>query len=233
MNPCIFSIWCAEKYMSRRFDKERCSDMTDRTSSGNRNTDPLPEGIHEHIIFATPCFGKKDALPGASYGMMLITPDRFIITPLPSGLIHPDMTETEEDTSPEKQVTPPGSARTRNSSRLESLKTLASGYLNRSADQILREEKDAWILRFKDIEEVVITRVRTDSCSSRWLSILFALYPLEPAAARYRVDYQLTISTIGQEYTLITPFSLPLKQVLVDHLGKRVSERIDDYAPLL
>ncbi len=105
--------------------------------------------------------------------------------------------------------------------------------MDRSADKILREEKDAWVLRFKDIEEIVITRVRTDSRSSRWLSILFALYPLEPAAARYRVDYQLTISTTGQEYTLITPFSLPLKQVLVDHLGNRVSEHIDDYAPLL
>ena len=113
------------------------------------------------------------------------------------------------------------------------MESRARGYLDRKADQILREEKDAWVLRFKDIEEIVITRVRTDSRSSRWLSILFALYPLEPAAARYRVDYQLTISTMGQEYTLITPFSLPLKQVLVDHLGDRVSERIDDYAPLL
>ena len=143
------------------------------------------------------------------------------------------MTDTEGDTFSVKQMTPPGSVRTRNSSRLESLETRASGYMDRSADKILREEKDAWVLRFKDIEEIVITRVRTDSRSSRWLSILFALYPLEPAAARYRVDYQLTISTTGQEYTLITPFSLPLKQVLVDHLGNRVSERIDDYAPLL
>ena len=108
MNPCIFSIWCAEKYVSQRFDKGRHRDMTDRTSSGNRNTDPMPEGIHEHIIFAAPCFGKKDTLRGASYGMMLITPDRLIITPLPSGHIHPDMTGTEGDAYSEKQVTPPG-----------------------------------------------------------------------------------------------------------------------------
>ncbi|HET6581702.1 MAG TPA: hypothetical protein VFG36_07465, partial [Methanoregula sp.] len=106
-------------------------------------------------------------------------------------------------------------------------------YMDRSVDEILNEEKETRVLRFKDIEEVVITRVRTDSRSSRWLSILFALYPLEPAAARYRVDYQLTISSTGQEFTLITPFSLLLKQVLVDHLGNRVSEHIDDYAPLL
>jgi hypothetical protein len=59
------------------------------------------------------------------------------------------------------------------------------------------------------------------------------LYTLEPAAARYSADYQLTISTGGQEYSLITPFSLSLKQVLVDCLGNRVNERIDDFAPLL
>ena len=78
------------------------------------------------------------------------------------------------------------------------MESRARGYLDRGADRILREEKDAWILRFKDLEEIVIIRVRTDSRSSRWLSILFAFYPLEPAAARYRVDYQLTISTIGR-----------------------------------
>jgi hypothetical protein len=113
--------------MSRGFDKEWRRDMTDRTFSGNRNTDPLQEGIHVHIIFAAPCFGKKDTLRGASCGMMLITPNRLIIIPLPSGRIHPDMTETEGDTFPEKQVTPPGSARTRNSSRLESLESRARG----------------------------------------------------------------------------------------------------------
>jgi len=69
--------------------------------------------------------------------------------------------------------------------------------------------------------------------SATLAGLALALYALEPAAARYRIDYQLTISTTGQECTLITPFSLPLKQVLVDHLGNRVSERIDDYAPLL
>ena len=207
--------------------------MTDRTPLGNRNTDLLQEGIHEHVIFALPCYGKKDTLHGVSFGMILITPERMIIIPLPSGHIHSDVIDIEGDIFPEKQVIPPGFTRTRSSSRLESLESRASGYMDRSADKILREEKDAWALRFNDIEEIVITRIRTDSCSSRWLSILFALYPLEPAAARYRVDYQLTISTPAQEYTLITPFSLPLKQVLVDHLGNRVSEHIDEYAPLL
>ncbi len=57
------------------------SDMTDRTLSGNGKTDLLQEGIHEHVIFAAPCYGKKDTLRGASYGMMLITPERMIIIP--------------------------------------------------------------------------------------------------------------------------------------------------------
>jgi len=207
--------------------------MTDRTLSGNGKTDLLHDGIHDHVIFAAPCCGNKEALRGSSYGMMLITPERMIIILYSSGHVPSDMTDAEGDTFPMKEARTPGFARTRNSSWLESLESRARGYTDRSADKILREEKDAWVLRFNDIEEIVITRVRTDSRSSRLLSILFALYPLEPAAARYRVDYRLTISTTGREYTLITPFSLPLKQVLVDHLGNRVSEHIDDYAPLL
>ena len=123
--------------------------------------------------------------------MMLITQERMIITPLPPGNNPSVMTDSERDTFSVKQMIPPGSVSTRNSSRLESLETLASGYMDRRADKIIREEKDAWVLRFEDIEEVGITRVRTDSRSSRWLSILFALYPLEPAAARYRVDYRV------------------------------------------
>ncbi len=207
--------------------------MTDRAPSVNRNIDQLQEGIHEHVIFAAPCYNNKGIFRDALLGVMLVTMERMIIIPVPHGLIPSVMTDTKGNTFSVKQVTLPESVRTRNSSRLESLETLARGYKDRSADKILREEKNAWVLRFEDIEEVVITRVRTDSRSSRWLSILFALYPLEPAAARYRVDYQLTISSTGQEFTLITPFSLPLKQILVDHLGNRVSERIDDYAPLL
>jgi hypothetical protein len=207
--------------------------MTDRTPSGKGRTDLPQESRHESVIFAAPCYRKTDTLDGASYGMMLLTLKRMIITPLPSGQSYPDTTDSEGDTIPVKQVTPPESARTRNSSRLESLESRSRGYLDRNADKILREEKDAWILHFRDIEEIVITRVRTDSRSSRWLSILFAFFPLEPAAARYRVDYQLLISTTEQEYVLFTPFSIPLKQTLVDHLGNRVSERIDDYAPLL
>jgi len=189
--------------------------------------------LHDRVIFAAPIYEKRVTSHTIVYCTILITPERMIITLFPSGHIHPDMTDTEEDTFPVKEARPPGSARTRNSSRLESLESRARECMDRSADKILREENDAMVLRFNDIEEIVIIRVRTDSRSSRWLSILLAFYPLEPAAARYRVDYRLTISTPGEKYTLITPFSLPLKQVLVECLGNRVREIIDDYAPLL
>jgi hypothetical protein len=207
--------------------------MTERTPPINEKTDLLKEGIHEPVIFAAPCYERKDTLRGASFGMMLITPERLIITPLPPAHLSPDMTDPGGDMPAVKQAKPLGPARTRDSSRLESLESFASAYLNRSADEILHDEKNVHIMHFKDIEGIVITRVQTDSRSSRWLSILFALYPLEPAGARYSVDYQLTIMTEGHQYTLTTPFSLPLKQVLVDRLGKRIFEHIDDYAPLL
>jgi len=193
----------------------------------------LQTGIHERIIFAAPCYEKKDAFRAASYGMMLITPERMIIIPVPSSRVHSGMTDTDKDMLPIKPVILPGPARTRDSSLLESLRSHVEDYLDREADEILPGEKDARVIRFEDIEGIVIIRVRTDSRSSRWLSILFALYPLEPAGARYSVDYQLTITTPRPEYILITPFSLPLKQALVNYLGNRVHEIIDDYAPLL
>jgi hypothetical protein len=157
----------------------------------------------------------------------------MIITPVPLSRVHLGMTDTDREMLPAKPVIPHKPARSRDSSLLESIGSHIGDYLDRDADEILLEEKDARVVRFKDMKEIVITRVRTDSRSSRWLSILFALYPLEPAGARYNVDYQLTIATSGREYILITPFSLPLKQVLVEFLGNRINELIDDYAPLL
>jgi hypothetical protein len=207
--------------------------MTDRTPVGNEKTTMLQTGIHERVIFAAPCYEKKEAFRSISYGMILFTPERMIITPVPSSRVRPRMRNTDGEILPAEQVTPHRPARNRDSSLLESLGSRIGDYLGREADEILLEEKDARVIRFEDIGEIVIKRVRTDSRSSRWLSILYALYPLEPAGARYRVDYQLTITTPGCEYICVTPFSLPLKQALVDSLGSRVHEIIDEFAPLL
>ncbi len=188
---------------------------------------------HERIIFAAPCYEKKGAFRAVSYGMILFTPERMIITPVPASCVRQGTTDHDGEMLPKKPVIPPGTARSGDSSPLESLGSRTVDYLDRDADAILLEKQDARVIHFEDIGRIVITRVRTDSRSSRWLSILFALYPLEPAGARYSVDYQITATTPGREYTFTTPFSLPLKQFLVDHLGDRVHEIIDEYAPLL
>jgi hypothetical protein len=207
--------------------------MTDHTPACNGKTTLLQTGIYERIIFAAPCFEKKETFRGISYRMILFTAERMIVTPVPSTRVQQDLTDKDVDISAVKPVTSPRPARSRDSTPLESLGSRSDHYLNREADEILLKEKDVWVIRFEDIEGIVIRRARTDSPSSRWFSILFALYSLEPAGARYSADYQLTITTPGREYILITPFSIPLKQVLVNYLGNRVHEIIDDYAPLL
>jgi len=203
----------------------------------NRKNTMQRTGNHERIIFAAPCYEKKGSFGTGTYGIILITQDRIIVTPISAAHGDPDRLQKNEGEVP-AEVNPvrhqwPGSSRTRALSRLESLGSRAEDFLDRDPDTILSEEKDARALLLGEITEMIIRRVCSDSHSSRWLSILFAFYPLEPAGARYKVDYQLTITTPEREYTLITPFSLALKQVLVNHLGDRVHEIVDEYAPLL
>jgi hypothetical protein len=215
------------------FEQDSNGEMTDRTSDADGTTDIRPVGVHESILFAAPIYEKKKTSRAVSYGMVLVTPERLIIIPFLSSHGHQGATNPEGD----KPVTGTGDrcgpARNRDSSLPESFGSRVGDFLHRDAGEILNEENDARVLCFKEIREIIMSRVRTDSRSSRWLSILFALFPLEPAAARYRVDYQLIIVTPEHEYALVTPFSLNLKQILVDFLGNRVHEIIDDYAPLL
>jgi hypothetical protein len=202
----------------------------------NGKTAMLQTGNHEGIIFAAPCYEKKEAFPTTMYGIMLITRDRMLITTISAERVDPDVPQPKKGILPEVKPAvqrPFGLSRIRESCRLESLGLRTSEYLNRDPGEILSEEKGTRIILFGEIMEIIIRRVRTDSRSSRWLSILFMLYPIEPAEARYRVDYQLTVTMSDREYTIITPFSLLLKQVLVDHLGNRVREIVDEYAPLL
>jgi hypothetical protein len=192
---------------------------------------------HKRIIFAAPCYEKKESFRTGMYGIMLITQDRMIIAPISGARGDPKRPQKTEREIP-AEVKPvreqaQGHSRTRESSRLESLGSHIGNYLEKDPNTILSEEKDARAILREAMTGIIIRRVRTDSRSSRWLSILFALYPFEPAGARYSVDYQLTITTPDREYILITPFSIPLKQVLVDLLGDRVHEIVDEYAPLL
>ena len=194
-------------------------------------------GNHERIIFAAACYEKGASSTTETYGIILITRVRMILNPISLTRVDQDGPQkTEEDmppgVKPVRQQTP-GLSRTRESLRLEFLGSSTGEYLNRDPVEILSEEKNTRAIPLEAIKEISIRRVRTDSRSSRWLSILFALYPLEPAGSRYSVDYELTIVTTGDTYVLVTPFSIPLKQVLVDLLGDRVHEIVDEYAPLL
>lgn len=178
-------------------------------------------GELDRVIFAAP-FRERKGTGHIAYSIMLFTPDQIILIPVekdPGTGKPPAQPTTQDNASRHSDVSRPASDST--------------SYLNREAGEILRERPDARAIPLIEIAEIEIRRVRSDSHSSRWLSILFAFYSLEPAGARYRVDYQLKIMTPDREYTLITPFSLLLKQVLVNNLGDRVHEIVDEYAPLL
>ncbi len=213
---------------------QRICDMINRPNAGTEDTGICQPRIQDCIIFSAPFYEKNDIVRGNSYGFVLVAMDRIILLPVP--LTHvsgPDVRDTSHDRNLGKTEPYRIPARTRDSSRLESLGSRAGDYLNRDAGEIVRKEKNTRVLPFENIREIIIIRVHTNSRSSRWLSILFALYSLEPAGAHYSVDYQLTIVTPGDTYLLVTPFSLPLKKVLVDRLGDRVREIVDEYAPLL
>ena len=208
--------------------------MTDRPNAGTEDTGIYPPGLQDRVIFSAPFYEKNDTVRGTSYGLVLIAKERIILVPVtPSHVSGPDVKDSSHDRNLRKTEPSRIPSRTQDSCRLESLGSRADDYLDRDAGEIVRKEKNSQVLPFENIGEIIIIRVRTNSRSSRLLSILFGLYPLEPAGARYSVDYQLTIVTPGDTYVLVTPFSLPLKQILVNSLGDRVREIVDEYAPLL
>jgi hypothetical protein len=115
----------------------------------------------------------------------------------------------------------------------ESFGALLEEYRARGPEEILLAEKDAREIPFEGIADVTIRRVPNTLNHPRWISILLSPYDLGPASARYSVDYQIVITSSSGTHTLLTPFLLELKQVLVDQLGDRVHEIIDSNAPLL
>ena len=100
-------------------------------------------------------------------------------------------------------------------------------------EDILRKEKDGKEILYADIQDITIRREANVLKNSRWLSFFFSPYTFEPASARYMVDYRLVKTTSECTHTLLSPFSIELKQVLVDNLGNRVHEIVDPHAPLL
>jgi hypothetical protein len=110
-----------------------------------------------------------------------------------------------------------------------SWQALSDQYLMNDPAAILADLKDAREILHSNIQSVTLTRVRI------YLHHLL-LFPLTvgiPENARYHVDYQLSVKSRGTVDTVLTPFSLEIKQVLTDVLGSRVREEVDDHAPLL
>jgi len=209
------------------------SDMTDQQPAEREKSGRLRMNLHDRVIFAAPIYEKRVTSHTIVYCTILITPERMIMIPFSSDRVQSGIPDAGHDTPSAKPVRPHGISPADKSSRLESPESCAGEYLDRDADEIIREEKEARVIWFEDVREIVITRVHSDSGLSRRLMILLALYPLKPSGAGYRVDYQLAITTTEGQYTFTTSFSIPLKQVLVDHLGEKVHEIVDEYAPLL
>ena len=95
--------------------------------------------------------------------------------------------------------------------------------------EILADVKAAREILYENIMSITLTRIRR---SSHHL-LLFPFTVGIPENASYHVDYQLAVKSGETVDTVLTPFSLEIKQVLTDVLGSRVHEEVDDHAPLL
>jgi hypothetical protein len=100
---------------------------------------------------------------------------------------------------------------------------LVCQYRDADPGTVFFAEQDAQVISVDTIKDLAITRVRSSGKYSHLLS-LFSLYPVEPANARYHVNFQLDITTGKTRFIVITPFSFELKQTLRGLLGTCVHE---------
>jgi hypothetical protein len=118
------------------------------------------------------------------------------------------------------------------SKMFERLDNLVCQYRDADPGKVFVADYDAEAIPLDTIKEIAITRVRSSGQYLHLLS-LFSLYPVEPANARYHVNFQLAVTTEKSRFIFITPFSFELKQTLRGLLSERVHEIPDEYAPLL
>jgi hypothetical protein len=186
------------------------------------------------FLFVTACIEKSSSDQKNPWCLMFITGISMIITP-----VHPEKLQAvpKGDRPAGEQKSSPPSTHTwfhgdRDSGMFEQLETLVCQYRDADPGTVFVAEQDAQALPLDTIKEIAITRVRSTGGFSHLLS-LFSLYPVEPANARYHVNFQLEITTGTTSFTFITPFSFELKQILRGLLGEKVHEICDEYAPLL
>ncbi len=165
---------------------------------------------------------------------MFITGDSMIITPVSLELqqTDPKGERPAGEQKPAQPATHNWFHRDSDSEMFERLDNLVCQYQDADPGKEFVADKDAEMIPLDTIKEIAITRVRSSGSYTHLLS-LFSLYPVEPANARYHVNFQLEIITGKKSFTVITPFSFELKQTLRGLLGERAHEIPDEYAPLL
>ena len=152
--------------------------------------------------------------------MLILTNVRLIISPLPESTMQDRPKQKHNNWWP---------FRISGSGEVGSSWTLADQKRMSNPAEILAEVKDAREILHNDIQSATLTRVRI----YRHHLLLFPFTVGIPENARYHVDYQLSVKSGGTVDTVLTLFSLEIKQVLTDVLGSRVHEEVDDHAPLL
>ena len=184
--------------------------------------------------FVTACLEKTGSDRKNPWCLMFITGISMIITPVPPEKMQAVL---KGDRPAGEQKSTPPSIRTwfhgdSDSRMFEKLDNLVCQYRDADPGTVFFAEQEAKAIPVDTIKEIAITRVRSSGKYSHLLS-LFSLYPVEPANARYHVNFQLEIITGKTSFIVITPFSFELKQTMRGLLGTCVHEIPDEYAPLL
>jgi hypothetical protein len=186
------------------------------------------------FCFVTACLEKTGRDLKNRWCLMFITGDSMIIMPVSHDTLQADP-NGDRPAGEQKPAQPAmynwfhGDT---DSTMFERLDNLVCQYQDADPGKVFVVDNDAEVISLDMIKEIAITRVRSSGKYSHLLSF-FSLYPAEPANARYHVNFQLEIKTGKKSYTVITPFSFELKQILRDLLGEHVHEIPDEYAPLL
>jgi hypothetical protein len=186
------------------------------------------------FCFVTACLEKTGSDRKNHWCLMFITDASMIIIPVPYDTLQadPKVNRFAGDPKPAMPVMHHWFHHDSDSEMFERLEALVCQYRDADPGTVFVAEQDAKAIPLDTIKEIAITRVRSSGGYSHLLS-LFSLYPVEPANARYHVNFQLEITTGKTRFIVITPFSFELKQTMRGLLGKRVHEIPDEYAPLL
>jgi hypothetical protein len=186
------------------------------------------------FCFVTACLEKTGSDRKNPWCLMFITDATMIITPVPPEKLQ--AVPKGDRPAGEQKSTPPSTHTwfhgDSDSRMFKKMDNLVCQYRDADPGTVFVAEQDAKAIPLDTIKEIAITRVRSSGGYSHLLS-LFSFYPVEPANARYHVNFQLEITTGKTSFSVITPFSFELKQTLRGLLGDKVHEIYDEYAPLL